>query len=140
MLIRDFDRWTARLGYASRAEIFTAFAYCLIDKAQEQKDSLVFTSALALKENVPFLSEHRIQKKLQDLIDSMMKPVIAVRGVKAAADAAWTDIQDAFHEENGIWLTEEEIREGFYQYDLLNKCKLREYALSLHHKEGDTDE
>ena len=71
----------------------------------------------------------------------MMKPVIAMKGVKAAADAGWSDIQSIFHEENGIWLTEEEIREGFYQYDLLNKAQLRDYALSIiHHKEGDTDE
>ena len=140
-LVRDFDRKIARMGYASRAEIFTAVAYVFMNLSDEKADSLSFKIAAELRKgdgNHPPLSERQIRQKLREIIDSLFKPIVACKGVNLAFQVGADDVLSAFHEETGIWLTEDEIREGFYQYDLLNKNELRDYALSIkHQKEGD---
>lgn len=139
-LVEDFDKCIARMGYANRSEAFTAFAYSILELNSAEEEEPTFRSAACFRqgnEGRPALSERQIQQKLRETIDSLLKPVIACRGVTVACESGWSEVQGAFHEETGIWLTEDEIREGFYLYDLLNKPKLRDYALSvLHQKEG----
>lgn len=129
------------MGYASRAELFTAVAYVIMDLSDEKADSTAFKTAAELRKGDgkhPPLSERQIRQKLREIIDSLFRPVIACKGVKLACEVGMEDVLSAFHEETGIWLTEDEVREGFYQYDLLNKNELRDYALSVkHHKEGE---
>ena len=128
-LLEELDKIIPRLGYASRSELFTAFAYCIIDKAAGDKDDLTFTVAKELtgsggRKN---LTRNQIYRKLRSLIDEMVKPVIAMKGRKTACESALDEIRFEFHERFGIWLTDDDIREGFYQYELMNKPALRDY-------------
>ena len=140
-LVKKLDTYQTRMGFGSRAEMFRGFALLIIDEFSRQEDELLFKTAAEFKngcEGKEKLTEHQISCRLQELIGSMAKPVIAVKGPDAACNAALYDIQDAFHEEHGIWLTEDEIRDGFHMYDLTNKPALRDYLMGLkHQKEGD---
>ena len=140
-LVGEFDKLCQTLGYTSRAEFFTAIVTIILDGEAEEKDSLAFKTAaefISGSETGVHLSPAQISRRLRAIIDKMLKPVIAIRGVETACSTCLEEVREAFHEKYGIWLTEDEIREGFYQYDLLNKPKLRDYALSIkHQKEGD---
>lgn len=140
--LKSFDRCISRLGYKSRAEIFTAFATYLLEEEIEKENELIFTAAKNLRgnqTNKQNLSELQIKRKLRELIGTMLKPVIAVRGVETAYTVGCEDIRSDFYEKYGLILTDDEIRDGFYQYDLLNKSTLRQYQLErLHPKEETT--
>ena len=128
-LLDELDAVFPRLGYASRSELFSAFAYCIIDKAAGEKDDLTFTVAKELTGlgERKMLTRNQIYRKLRSLIDEMVKPVIAMKGRKTACESALDEIRFEFHERFGIWLTDDDIREGFYQYELMNKPALRDY-------------
>ena len=87
-LLEEFESAIQRLGYASRSELFTAFAYCIIDKAAGEKDDLTFTIAKELTGlgERKMLSRNQIYRKLRSLIDEMVKPVIAMKGRKTACE------------------------------------------------------
>ena len=143
-LVKEFNRICEKLGYASRGEFFTAIIYHILDKEAEEKDSLEFKTAAEIRSglgNRENLSPAQILRRLRGIIDGMLKPVVAVQGVETAYNSCLDDVREAFHERYGIWLTNDEIREGFHQYELLNKPELRDYALGVsHHKEDDTYE
>ena len=87
-LLDELDAVFPRLGYTSRSELFTAFAYCIIDKAAGEKDDLTFTIAKELTGlgERKMLSRNQIYRKLRSLIDEMVKPVIAMKGRKTACE------------------------------------------------------
>ena len=142
--LKELDRIWEGLGYTSRSKFFTAIVYSVLDKDAEKKDSLEFKTAAEIRSglgNRENLSPAQILRRLRGIINKMLKPVVAVQGVETAYNSCLDDVREAFHEKYGIWLTVDEIREGFYQYELLNKPELRDYALGVsHHKEDDTYE
>ena len=137
-----FDTCIHRLGYKNRAEIFTAFAYAILELETEKKHEPVSTIAKNLRGNQTnklHLSETQIKHKLRDIIGTLLKPVIAVRGVETAYIVGCDDVRCEFYEKYGLLLTDDEIHEGFYQYDLLNKSALREYHLARAHPKEETN-
>ena len=143
-LVTGLDRLQKRSGFSTRTEMFKGFILLLLRQSELEDEQLLFKTAdkfLDKKPGTPALSEQQIFSQLQDLIDSMLKPVIAAKGARAACKAALCDIQDAFFEKTGIWLSEDEIREGFYEYELMNKPALRNYLMSINkHKECDNND
>ncbi|MCQ2377519.1 MAG: ribbon-helix-helix domain-containing protein [Methanocorpusculum sp.] len=142
--LKELDKVCKKLGYRSRTDFVTAMVYRILDKEAEEKDSLEFKTAAEIRSglgNRENLTPMQLSRRLRGIINKMLKPVIAVQGVETAYNSCLDDVREAFHEKYGIWLTVDEIREGFYQYDLLNKPELRDYALGVaHHKEDDTYE
>ena len=138
-LIEEFDKCLLRLGYKTRAELFTAFARSLLEKETEKLEELVFTTAAELRGNQTnklHLSETQIKRRLRDIIGKMLMPVIARNGFEIAYDVGRDDVRSEFFEKYGLFLTDAEIHDGFYQYELLNKSILRQYQLErLHTKE-----
>ena len=133
-LVTVFDNCRGRLGYTSRAELFTALAYGVMDKDAERADALMSQPALDMRDLIRSggnLSSQQIFRRLCGVIGDLAMPVVAVRGVDTAYDAVRFDVRDAFFEKYGIRLTDDELREGFTQYELLNKKKLRDYAYSM---------
>lgn len=129
LLVDELDKRYARLGYANRTELFTAFAYAIIDRLKTKEDDLVFTCAKDLKGNMPQMTEHQIEKHLDELIGSMFKPVIAMRNSDVACKAGTKDILEEYYARYSIFLTEEEIQHAFRRYELMNKSTLREYRI-----------
>lgn len=142
--LKELDKVCKKLGYRSRTDFVTAMVYRILDKEAEEKDSLEFKTAAEIRSglgNRENLTPMQLSRRLRGIINKMLKPVIAVQGVETAYNSCLDDVREAFHEKYGIWLTVDEIREGFYQYELLNKPELRDYALGVsHHKEDDTYE
>ncbi|HJJ58276.1 MAG TPA: hypothetical protein O0Y08_06035 [Methanocorpusculum sp.] len=142
--LKELDKVCKKLGYRSRTDFVTAMVYSILDKEAEEKDSLEFKTAAEIRSglgNRENLTPMQLSRRLRGIINKMLKPVIAVQGVETAYNSCLDDVREAFHEKYGIWLTVDEIREGFYQYELLNKPELRDYALGVsHHKEDDTYE
>ena len=131
-LIEDFDSCILRLGYKCRAEIFTAFAINLLEREIENKEELTPKIAAKLRGNQTnklHLSETQIKRKLREIIGQMLMPVIAHKGLDIAFDVGCSDVRESFFDKYGLLLTDNEIHEGFCQYDLLNKSMLREYNL-----------
>ena len=140
---KKLDSLIARMGYPSRSSFFTAAAYAALgeENADADADANTNTNANAemtcgslpesvtawLAKNAPALSEEKIRGRLMAVIDAMLMPVVALRGAALAADTAWEEIRREFHEQNGIWLTESEIRDAIEQYELLNRAKLEEH-------------
>ncbi len=136
------------MGYPSRSSFFTAAAYAALGEentdagadadanadenanAETARGSLPESVTAWLAKNTPALSEEEIQGRLMAVIDAMLMPVVALRGAALAADTAWEEIRREFHEQNGIWLTESEIRDAIEQYELLNRAKLEEHRNS----------
>ena len=143
-LVSGLDRLQKRVGFSNRADMLKGFILLLLRQFEREEDSLLFQAAdtfLDKKPGTPALSEQQISWQLQDIIGSMLMPVIAAKGARAACKAALCDIQDAFFEKTGIWLSEDEIREGFYEYELMNKPALRNYLMSINkHKECDNND
>ena len=140
--VEAFDKCLSRLGYKSRAEIVYAFIFSLLEQETENENELVSTIAKNLRGNQTnklHLSETQIKQKLRDIIGTMLKPVIAVRGVETAYIVGCDDVRCEFYEKYGLLLTDDEIHEGFYQYDLLNKSALREYHLARAHPKEETN-
>ena len=141
---KKLDSLIARMGYPSRSNFFTAAAYAALGEENEDADANAGVDANAemtcgslpesvtawLAKNAPALSEEEIRGRLMTVIDAMLMPVVALRGAALAADTAWEEIRREFHEQNGIWLTESEIRETIEQYELLNRAKLEEHRNS----------
>ena len=138
-LVEAFDKYISRLGYKNRAEIFTAFVYAILEWGMEKENELVFTTAAELRGNQTnklHLSETQIKRRLRDIIGKMLMPVIARNGFEIAYDVGHDDVRSEFFEKYGLFLTDAEIHDGFYQYELLNKSILRQYQLErLHTKE-----
>ena len=130
--VEAFDKCLLRLGYKSRAEIIHAFIYALLEMETERQNELVFTVAKNLRGNQTnklHLSETQIKRKLREIIGQMLMPVIAHKGLDIAFDVGCSDVRESFFDKYGLLLTDNEIHEGFCQYDLLNKSMLREYNL-----------
>ena len=128
-LVDELDKRYARLGYANRSDLFTAFAYAIIDRLKTKEDDLVFTCAKDLKGNMPPMTEHQIEKHLDELIGSMFKPVIAMRDSDVACKAGTRDILEEYYARYSIFLTEEEVKHAFRRYELMHKSDLREYRM-----------
>ncbi|MDO5847838.1 MAG: hypothetical protein Q4Q20_06075 [Methanocorpusculum sp.] len=142
---KKLDSLIARMGYPSRSSFFTAAAYAALGEkngdadanadaetnadanAEMTRGSLPESVTAWLSQNAPALSEKEIRAKLTAIIDTVLMPVVALRGAALAADTAWEEIRREFREQHGIWLTESEIRETIEQYELLNKAKLEEH-------------
>ena len=145
---KKLDSLIARMGYPSRSSFFTAAAYAALGEKNADADADANTNTNAnanaemtcgslpesvtawLAKNAPALSEEEIRTRLSAVIDAMLMPVVALRGAALAADTAWEEIRREFHEQNGIWLTESEIRDAIEQYELLNRAKLEEHRNS----------
>ncbi|HJJ38618.1 MAG TPA: hypothetical protein O0X42_00640 [Methanocorpusculum sp.] len=138
-LVEKLDRYQTRLGFDSRADMFKGFVLILLDKFAREEDELLFQTASELKQQVngrESFTEHQLDCILRDIIDSMARPIVAMRKADGACDAVLDDVQDAFHEKTGIWLPEEIVREGFRDYELMNKGALTDYRMGvLHRKE-----
>ena len=133
-LIEKLDRYQKRLGFESRADMFKGFILILLDKFAREEDELLFQTASELKQQMngkESFTEHQLDCILRGIIDSMAKPIIAMKNADGACDAALEDIQDAFHEKTGIWLPEEVVREGFHNYELMNKPALMDYRMGI---------
>lgn len=144
-LVKKLDRKRKRLGYTTRADLFTAFVYLLLENIElqeeeerkKQNENLLFRTALQIQGDNK-LTETQISIRLRNLIDTVFKPAVAMKGVDAAYSAGVSDIREEFYRQNGLWLTNAEIREGFYLYSLVNRNALRNYQLSqVHHIEAD---
>ena len=137
--VKAIDNCISRLGYKSRTEIITAFISCLLEWETEIEQDLVFTIAKDLRgnqTNKQHLSETQIKRNLRKIIGKMLMPVIAHKGFETAFSAGCDDVRSEFFEKYGLLLTDDEIHNGFYQYELLNKSILRQYQLErLHTKE-----
>ena len=141
---KKLDSLIARIGYPSRSSFFTAAAYAALGEenadvnadagvdanAELTRGSLPESVTAWLAKNSPALSEEEIRGRLMAVIDAMLMPVVALRGAALASDTAWEEIRREFHEQNGIWLTESEIRDAIEQYELLNRAKLEEHRNS----------
>ena len=141
-LVKDFDSCALRLGYKSRADIFTAFAINLLEREIENKEKLTPEIAAEMRGNQTnklHLSETQIKRKLREIIGTMLMPVIAKRGLDVAFNAGCNDVRENFFDKYGLLLTDNEIREGFCQYELLNKSMLREYNLKRAAEKEDTN-
>lgn len=128
-LVDELDKRYSRLGYANRSELFTAFAYTIIDRLKRKEDDLVFISAKDLRGNMPPMTEHQIETHLSDLIGNMLKAVIAMRGGDVACEIGTGDILEEFYARYSIFLTEEEIKHAVRRYELMHKSTLREYRI-----------
>ena len=128
-LVEELDKRYSRLGYATRSDLFTAFAYAIIDRLKTKEDDLIFTCAKDLKGNMPKMTEHQIEKHLDDLIGSMFKPVLAMRDSDVACKAGTHDILEEYYARYRIFLTEEEVKHAFRRYELMHKSSLREYRI-----------
>lgn len=139
-LVEKLDRYQSRLGFETRADMFTGFVLILLDKFAREEDELLFQTASELKQQMngkQTFTEHQLDCILRGIIDSMAKPIVAMKNADAACDAVLDDIQDAFHEKTGIWLPEESVREGFRNYELMNKGTLRDYRMNVLHTKED---
>lgn len=139
-LVEKLDRYQSRLGFESRADMFKGFALILLDKFAREEEELLFQTASELKQQMngkQSFTEYQLDCILRGIIDSMAKPIIAMKNADAACDAVLDDIQDAFHEKTGIWLPEESVREGFRSYELMNKGTLRDYRMDVLHRKED---
>ena len=137
-----FDKCINRLGYKNRGELITAFVYSLLELNTEKQNELVFTVAKNLRGNQTnklHLSETQIKRKLREIIGTMLMPVIARRGLDVAFDAGCNDVRENFFDKYGLLLTDDEIHEGFCQYELLNRSMLREYNLKRAAEKEDTN-
>ena len=128
-LVDELDKRYSRLGYANRSELFTAFAYTIIDRLKRKEDDLIFICARDLKGNMPPMTEHQIETHLSDLIGNMLKAVIAMRGGDVACETGTGDILEEFYARYSIFLTEEEIKHAVRRYELMHKSTLREYRI-----------
>lgn len=143
-LVKKLDRKLKRLGYSSRTDLFTAFVYLLLENSElqdeetrkKQTENLLFRTALQIQGDNK-LTETQISIRLRKLIDAVFKPAVAMKGVDAAYSAGVFDIREEFYRQNGLWLTNAEIREGFEMYSLVNRNALRNYQLcQVHHIEN----
>lgn len=142
-LVKKLDRKLKRLGYSSRTDLFTAFVYLLLENSElqeeerkKQSENLLFRTALQIQGDNK-LTETQISIRLRKLIDAVFKPAVAMKGVDAAYSAGVFDIREEFYRQNGLWLTNAEIREGFEMYSLVNRNALRNYQLcQVHHIEN----
>ncbi len=123
-----------RSGHKSKSDFISALVLSAVsgpDAAEKETGITIPENAKDwIAENTPVLSEEEIRKRLLGMIDTMLMPVVALRGAAIAAESGWKELRREFHEQNGIWLTESEIRDTIEQYELLSKAKLEEHRNS----------
>ena len=123
-----------RSGYKSKSDFISALVLAAVsgpDAAEKETGIEIPEGAKKwIAKNTPALSEEEIRAKLAAMVDELLMPAVALRGAAVAFDAGWKTIRHEFHEQNGIWLTESEIRETIEQYELLNRAKLEEHRNS----------
>ena len=133
-LIRKLNSVIARSGYKSKSDFISALVLSAVsgpDAAEKETGITIPENAKNwIAQNTPALSEEEIRKQLLGMIDTMLMPVVALRGAAIAAESGWKELRREFHEQNGIWLTESEIRDTIEQYELLSKAKLEEHRNS----------
>ena len=121
----------ARSGYRSKSDFISALVLAAVsgpDAAEKETGITIPENAKDwISQNTPALPEEEIRKRLLGMIDTMLMPVVALRGAAIAAESGWKELRLEFHEQNGIWLTESEIRDTIEQYELLSKAKLEEH-------------
>ena len=124
----------ARSGYKSKSDFISALVLAAVsgpDAAEKETGIEIPEGAKKwIAQNTPVLSEEEIRAKLAAMVDELLMPAVALRGAAVAFDAGWKTIRHEFHEQNGIWLTESEIRDAIEQYELLNRAKLEEHRNS----------
>ena len=133
-LIRKLNSAIARSGYRSKSDFISALVLAAVsgpDAAEKETGITIPENAKDwISQNTPALPEEEIRKRLLGMIDTMLMPVVALRGAAIAAESGWKELRREFHEQNGIWLTESEIRDTIEQYELLSKAKLEEHRNS----------
>ena len=133
-LVKRLDAAVVRSGCRSKSDFISALVLAAVSgpDAAEKETSIEIPEGAKkwIAQNTPVLSEEEIRAKLAAMVDELLMPAVALRGAAVAFDAGWKTIRNEFHEQNGIWLTESEIRETIEQYELLNRAKLEEHRNS----------
>ena len=144
-LIEKLDRRIHRLGYASRAEFFTAVSYAVLlgtsaDETTNQTSTIQGQPGISqhlptlpnslktwLGNTIPQISEEQILSDLQTIIRENLFPVIAMKGKDIAFTSTWKDIRDIYREQTGIWVTESDLKEAYTAFDAVNRTELIRY-------------
>ncbi len=137
-LVQKLDRRIERIGYNSRSDFFAAVAYVTLygDKTENQPlnggkmetvSNIPENVKTWLRKTTPRISEDEILSGLHEIIEDMLLPVIAMKGVDIAYEHTWEDVRTAFHEKSGVWVTESDVREAYASFAAIHKAKLAQY-------------
>ena len=125
-LIRKLEIAIGRRGYSSRSSYFTDIALVTIGEEEKEKPLPKHIKEWIGK-NKPPLTEEEIKTHLEKLIQRILIPVLALRGAEIAHETAWKSIRSIFREENGMWLTESDIRVALEEFASHHHGELTDY-------------
>lgn len=137
-LAHKLDRRIQRAGFTSRTEFFTAVAYVALYDVKPKKETkneeinksiekLPKTVTSWIQDTLPRISEEEILLELHAVIEEMLYPVLAMKGVDVAYENTWEDVRFAFHERKGIWVTESDIQEAYTSFAAVHRAEFAKY-------------
>ena len=112
--VDSFDRRIKRAGFTSRSDFFTALVRIVISEPnQNPKDA---ASAWILNQ-MPPLSEEKIEQAIEDAIRKHLFAVVAIHGADVAFERTWMDLRTIVHEKTDIWTTASELRCAYIRFE-----------------------
>ena len=112
--VEKFDRRIKRAGFTSRSDFFSALVRIVISEPkQNPKDA---ASAWILNQ-MPPLSEEKIEQAIEDAIHEHLFAVVAIHGADLSFERTWMDLRAIVHEKTDIWTTASELRCAYIRFE-----------------------
>ena len=112
--VEKFDRRIKRAGFNSRSDFFSALVRIVISEPkQNPKD----TASAWILNQMPPLSEEKIEQAIEDAIRKHLFAVVAIHGADVAFERTWMDLRTIVHEKTDIWTTASELRCAYIRFE-----------------------